>query len=90
MFFQVGEINESYPEEQDGRIRIFYPDGKVEWCWLWQPKDPTVNVEMYNFDEKPCWLKSYKEDSSRSYKIATAMNFDSREGFKPMKFLGYL
>jgi hypothetical protein len=81
MFFQDGYG--TYGASGGCRVRIFFPGGKAEWCAL------RSSSERYDFIAKPCWLNG-KRPKTISQLIKMAHEYDKKEGFPKMEFLGEL
>jgi hypothetical protein len=100
MFFQPG--NPDLPDDllHGARIRIFYPDGKVEWASFWKMHSEDES-ESYFFSAKPCWfdINHNEEDGTftrrtppKSMKeaISRARKYDREHGFPTMKLVSEL
>lgn len=89
MFYQAG--NDDVDSICGPRIRIFYPDGFSEWGSLKFFCHPD-----HWFKDPPCYLlvdgvmPNYKYKNGIHIAIKAAKDFDKRQGFKPMQFLGEL
>lgn len=71
------------------RIRIFYPNGKSEWCTLQRDVDGQLSVALYAFYHRPCWMRNIRPGTAtRAFQLA--QEYDKSIGFGPMEFLGYL
>lgn len=101
MFYQPGRKDHNDDLVYGQRIRIFYPDGKIEWGTFWEPyKGCSSN---YWFKEDACFLQKVQYDpitNERSFyylepeniqeAIELAEDYDKRMLFPKMKFLGEL
>jgi hypothetical protein len=98
MFYQEAEGSD-YSFEFCARIRIFYPNGKSEWCALATfGKRGDLCNNAYSFIN-PCWNKvkeleegevSIAPSKTMSQAMGRARRFDKKHGFPKMKFLGEL
>jgi hypothetical protein len=94
MFYQEA-LNDNYSYQHSSRVRIFYPDGRSEWCAFAFAGDG-LSKDFYNFDEVPCWEKETKKDE-KYHKIAPsktmmeairrARKFDKECGFPKMEMV---
>jgi hypothetical protein len=64
------------------RIRIFYPDGKVEWATC-----QDYFLAGLTFRIRPCWLNRRDTPKNMKKALALAREFDSEEGFGEMEFI---
>jgi hypothetical protein len=73
------------------RIRIFYPDGRTEWCTLALSGIDYDDTDLYQF-VSPCWENVSGTLRSRNMveAIARANAYDQSNGWGKMKFLGEL
>ena len=100
MFYQPGKEGQETDLVHGSRIRIFYPDGDIEWGTL--ANLGGMSLDTYWFRESPCYLevKILREDGSSKFvdfkpddmkhAIRVATEFDQKEGFPKMEFLGEL
>jgi hypothetical protein len=86
MFYQEG--TRCWGAQCGPRVRIFYPNGKTEWCSL------TSSTTLYDFNDPPCWTYNNKGNPMKPRGIAKAMRmaqeYDAEQGFPKMEFLGEL
>jgi len=70
------------------RIRIFYPNGKTEWCAL------QSSTGSYEFSDPTCWTYNNngiaKKPRDMSKALQMAQDYDKIQGFPKMEFLGEL
>lgn len=67
------------------RIRIVYPNGKIEWCSLSRTLPLT-----YMFEREPCYLEVLNRANNFEDALKIIAKFDEGENFPPMEFLGEL
>lgn len=85
LFYQdaKGEI-ENYSDSCSPRIRLVYPDGKIEWCSL-DIEHFENSVFKYGlaltFSIKPCYGDQFKNSKSA---IKIINEYDKSQGYKPM------
>jgi hypothetical protein len=74
------------------RVRIVYPDGKVEWASLaFSGEAFTIFDYGYTFGKyRPCYLEHRNRFKNAKEAIEFIHEFDKKEGYQPMEFLGYL
>ena len=83
MFYQPGSNDNSSSYLYGPRIRIFYPNGNVEWCSLAGPS--------FTFDDEPCWFIIVpKRSRTMTLAIDAANRYDVNSTFPPMQFMGEL
>lgn len=99
MFYQAGLPN---PWENDllkgSRLRIFYPNGKVEWASLgtghgcgeyWFNSGPCfLQKKSFNLDGRTTWVDFIPIDMEQAMRLANV--YDKANGFPKMEFLGEL
>lgn len=93
MFYQHGNDAKLNTVNHGPRIRLFYPDGRIEWASL----EPNCEI-VYNFTECPCYVPEHFEDEGRrvewpdslEHALTLANMHDVTRGYEPQEFLGYL
>jgi len=84
MFYQEGIM--TFGASGGPRVRIFYPDGNVEWIAL------ATDNPYYHFKSPPCWLDTEFVVGPKSIEdsVRLAEEYDQDRGFPKMEFLGEL
>ena len=71
------------------RLRLVYPDGKIEWMSF-----ETLKVsDVYVFNRPPCYIeengwKTKNPPNTFNQAMCVIADYDRQYGFKPMEFIG--
>jgi hypothetical protein len=71
------------------RIRIVYPDGKIEWMSF----ETLKTTDQYVFNRPPCYIKdgAYSipnPPTTFNEAMCVISDYDRQYGFEPMEFIG--
>ncbi len=70
------------------RIRIIYPNGKVEWACCNKLKDSSFHPMMkHTFSSRACYMDNIKAHSGERT-LALMRQFDRQNSFPPAEYLG--
>lgn len=101
MFYQPGLEEYSNDLVKGRRLRIFYPNGKVEWAALGYISSCGEDAQ-YWFDNGPCFLQKQSIEldgrirwvdfmpNDMEHALRLAKEYDKSKGFPKMIFLGEL
>ena len=94
MWYQRAE-GKQYDILNADRIRIIFPNGKIEWCSLSEFTAERLKVldqPIHFFSTTPCYLRYYGVEKPTNHQEALTVmrRFDRQEGYPRAQFLGEL